>query len=100
VFFRARSEDGAVVVEDYRSRSACSDIDAEDWNRASYLSKLATQDFARCSFMLRTLWRGTKCTQKLGEQTSQTGSVNVHGGHLRLAAGACQRGLSAPRLAA
>jgi len=35
VLFRARSEDGAVVVKDYGARSACSDIDAEDRNTAS-----------------------------------------------------------------
>ena len=37
------------------------------------------------------LGRGTKCSQEAVEKTLQKDSVNVHGGHLRLAAGACQR---------
>jgi hypothetical protein len=35
VFFRARSENGAVLIENYGAGSAGSDIDAEDWNTAS-----------------------------------------------------------------
>jgi hypothetical protein len=79
VLFRARSENRAVVVEDDSARSACSDVDAEDWNTASLLYELATQTCY--AILLDRTWR----------KMAPADSVNVHGRHLRLAAGACQR---------
>jgi hypothetical protein len=58
VLFRARSEDGAALIENYGAGSAGSNIDAEDWNTTSFLHKTCQRQ-VRAPFVDGELRQGT-----------------------------------------
>jgi hypothetical protein len=86
VFFHARGEDGAVLVEDDGAGSASSDVDAESWDTASFLRRTYAKFLVRMPFGERKRTRESRqrrCAIRFRERSRC---------HLRLGALPCQRG--------
>jgi hypothetical protein len=82
-----------VFVKDHGAGSAGADVDTEDWNTVSFYSETCarlSEDAVSDTGLVREIF-ASRNGQK---NNSLMGSVNVHGGHLRLARWACQRGVA------